>query len=49
MCDEARSADGVVMTSRDGTALHIILDRVSLRNALSHSMIDELAADFTGR
>ena len=40
--DEARSADGAVTTSRDGTVLHITLDRTSHRNALSHSMIDTL-------
>ncbi len=42
MGDEARSADGAVTTSRDGTVLHITLDRISHRNALSHSMIDTL-------
>jgi len=40
--DEARSADGAVTTSRDGAVLHIALDRISHRNALSHSMIDTL-------
>jgi len=40
--DEAQSADGVVSTSRDGSILHIVLDRTGRRNALSHSMIDTL-------
>ena len=44
MGDEARSADGAVTTSRDGTVLHIALDRTSHRNALSHSMIDTLTS-----
>jgi 2-(1,2-epoxy-1,2-dihydrophenyl)acetyl-CoA isomerase len=40
--DEARSADGIVTTSRDGAVLRIVLDRTSRRNALSHTMIDSL-------
>jgi 2-(1,2-epoxy-1,2-dihydrophenyl)acetyl-CoA isomerase len=40
--DEARPADGVVTTSRDGAVLHIVLDRTGRRNALSHTMIDTL-------
>ncbi|WP_431233748.1 enoyl-CoA hydratase/isomerase family protein [Mycolicibacterium psychrotolerans] len=42
MGDEARSADGVVTTSRDGAVLHILLDRPGRRNSLSPSMIDSL-------
>lgn len=42
MGDQARPADGVVTTSRDGAVLHITLDRTSQRNALSPSMIDTL-------
>ncbi|MCV7215931.1 enoyl-CoA hydratase/isomerase family protein [Mycobacterium crocinum] len=42
MGDEARSADGIVTTSRDGGVLHIVLDRAGRRNSLSHSMIDTL-------
>ncbi|PND56448.1 enoyl-CoA hydratase [Mycobacterium sp. ENV421] len=42
MGDEARSADGVVTTSRDGSVLHILLDRPGRRNSLSPSMIDSL-------
>lgn len=47
MGDKAQSADGVVTTSRDGAVLHIVLDRTSRRNALSHSMIDTLVDTLT--
>jgi 2-(1,2-epoxy-1,2-dihydrophenyl)acetyl-CoA isomerase len=45
--DEARSADGVVTTTRDGAVLHIVLDRAARRNSLSHSMIDSLVDTLT--
>lgn len=44
MGDEARSAGGVVTTSRDGTVLHIVLDRTDRRNSLSPNMIDTLVS-----
>jgi 2-(1,2-epoxy-1,2-dihydrophenyl)acetyl-CoA isomerase len=40
-------ADGSVAASRDGDVLRLTLDRPSRRNALSHSMIDELAGLLT--
>jgi 2-(1,2-epoxy-1,2-dihydrophenyl)acetyl-CoA isomerase len=41
-------ADGSVTASRDGDVLRLTLDRPSRRNALSHSMVDELVAVLTG-
>jgi 2-(1,2-epoxy-1,2-dihydrophenyl)acetyl-CoA isomerase len=40
--DESRSTDRAVTTSRDGAVLHITVDRMPYRNALTHSMIDTL-------
>ena len=45
MGGEARSADGVVTTSRDGAVLHIVLDRTDRRNSMSPNMIDTLVSE----
>jgi 2-(1,2-epoxy-1,2-dihydrophenyl)acetyl-CoA isomerase len=39
--------DDAVSTSRDDAILHITLNRPSLRNSLSHTMIDELVGILT--
>lgn len=43
----SHQADGAVDVRRDGTILHITLNRVARRNALSHPMIDTLVEVLT--
>lgn len=39
--------DGSITVFRNGSVLHLLLDRPAYRNALSHSMIDTLVAELT--
>jgi 2-(1,2-epoxy-1,2-dihydrophenyl)acetyl-CoA isomerase len=41
------AADGSVTASRDGDVLRLTLDRPSRRNAMTHSMIDDMVAALT--
>ena len=43
MGDASQSADGAVTTSRDGSVLHVTVDPMSYRNALTHRRIEVLA------
>ncbi len=47
MSQELGSADGAVITHRDGATLRLILDRPARRNSLSHSMVDALVDALT--